>query len=166
MRRPIAPPTVDPTMLKIEALAYIVVESADPARWQTFAEQMLGMQAVAQGSGLFLKMDERDFRISVVKGESDRYLASGWQLPDRTAFDATVAALQGAGVAVTAGASALAASRKVEAIATFTDPAGNRHELVCGYTGGQYAFVSPIGVQGFKRSDEHTSELQLQMCNT
>src|SRR3546814_9749297 len=52
MRRPIAPPTVDPTMLKIEALAYIVVESADPARWQTFAEQMLGMQAVAQGSGL------------------------------------------------------------------------------------------------------------------
>src|SRR3546814_15897256 len=109
-------------MLKIEALAYIVVESADPARWQTFAEQMLGMQAVAQGSGLFLKMDERDFRISVVKGESDRYLASGWQLPDRTAFDATVAALQGAGVAVTAGASALAASRKVEAIATFADP--------------------------------------------
>src|SRR3546814_14482725 len=90
----------------------------------------LGMQAVAQGSGLFLKMDERDFRISVVKGESDRYLASGWQLPDRTAFDATVAALQGAGVAVNAGASALAASRKVEAIATFADPAGNRHEMV------------------------------------
>src|SRR3546814_16384860 len=90
MRRPIAPPTVDPTMLKIEALAYIVVESADPARWQTFAEQMLGMQAVAQGSGLFLQMDERDFRISVVKGESDRYLASGWLLHDRPAFDATV----------------------------------------------------------------------------
>src|SRR3546814_8643230 len=98
----------------------------------------------------FAAADTVSTPLSVVKGESDRYLASGWQLPDRTAFDATVAALQGAGVAVTAGASALAASRKVEAIATFADPAGNRHELVCGYTGGKSAFVSPIGVQGFK----------------
>src|SRR3546814_11911897 len=112
MRRPIAPPTVDPTMLKIEALAYIVVESADPARWQTFAEQMLGMQAVAQGSGLFLKMDERDFRISVVKGESDRYLASGWQLPDRTAFYATLPALPGPRFALTRRPSAPSASPK------------------------------------------------------
>lgn len=137
-------------MLKIEALAYIVVESAEPAKWQPFAEQMLGMQAVAHEGGVYLKMDERDFRISVVKGEADRYLASGWQLPDRAAFDATVATLQKAGVVVTAGEAALAAARKVEAIATFADPAGNRHELACGYTGGKAAFVSPIGVQGFK----------------
>lgn len=137
-------------MLKIEALAYIVVESTDLAKWQAYAEQMLGMQAIAQDGGLYLKMDERDFRMTIVKGEADRYLASGWQLPDRAAFDATVAALEKSGVTVTAGADALAAARKAEAIAIFTDPAGNRHELVCGYTGGKTAFVSPIGVQGFK----------------
>lgn len=137
-------------MLNIEALAYIVVESTDPAKWQSFAEQMLGMQAIAHDGGVQLKMDERDFRISVVKGEADRYLASGWQLPDRAAFDATIAALREAGVEVKDAAAALAAARKAEAIATFNDPAGNLHELVCGYTGGKAAFVSPIGVQGFK----------------
>jgi len=137
-------------MLKIEALAYIVVESTDLAKWRQFAEQMLGMQAVAQDAGLFLKMDERDFRISIVSGAADRYLASGWQLPDRAAFDATVAALGKAGVDVQPGDAALAAARKAEAVATFSDPAGNRHELVCGYTGGRTPFVSPIGVAGFK----------------
>ncbi|NGY04822.1 VOC family protein [Solimonas terrae] len=137
-------------MLKIEALAYIVVEATDPAKWQAFAEQMLGMQALAAGDGLSLKMDERDFRVSIVRGDADRYLASGWQLADRAAFDATVAALRKAGVDVTDGAAELAAARRAAAIASFTDPAGNRHELVCGYTGGKTPFVSPIGVQGFK----------------
>ncbi|WP_028080193.1 VOC family protein [Solimonas soli] len=137
-------------MLKIEALAYIVAETTDIAKWQHFGERVLGMQAVPTADGLGLKMDGRDFRIAVVRGAADRYVASGWQLADRAAFDATVAALQKAGVAVSAGAAALAAARKAEAIATFSDPAGNLHELVCGYAGGRTPFVSPIGVQGFK----------------
>lgn len=137
-------------MLNIEALAYIVAETTDPSQWQAFGERMLGMQSVPADGGVGLKMDGRDFRIIAVRGASDRYLASGWEVPDRAAFDATVAALQQAGVAVTLGSAADAAARKMSAIATFNDPAGNRHELVYGYTGGWTPFVSPIGVQGFK----------------
>jgi 3,4-dihydroxy-9,10-secoandrosta-1,3,5(10)-triene-9,17-dione 4,5-dioxygenase len=137
-------------MLRIEALAYIVAESTDPAKWQHFGERVLGMQAVPADGGLGLKMDDRDFRIAVVKGEADRYHASGWQLPDQAAFDATVADLKKAGVSVEAGSAALAAARKVQGIASFQDPAGNLHELAWGYTGGKTPFVSPIGVQGFK----------------
>lgn len=137
-------------MLNIEALAYIVAETTDLAKWQHFGERVLGMQAVTLENGLGLKMDERDWRMFIVKGEADRYLASGWQLPDRAAFDATVASLQNAGVAVQAGTAQQAAARKAEALAHFRDPAGNQHELVCGYTGGSAPFVSPVGVQGFK----------------
>lgn len=137
-------------MLKIEALAYIVVESTEPEKWRHFGERVLGMQAVAAGDGLQLKMDGRDFRMAIVRGAADRYFASGWQLPDRAAFDGTVAALRRAGVEVQDGGAALAAARRGQALATFTDPAGNRHELVCGYTGGATPFVSPVGVQGFK----------------
>ncbi|NKF20945.1 VOC family protein [Solimonas marina] len=137
-------------MLKIEALAYIVAETRDREKWRVFGERMLGMQAVATDDGLGLKMDARDFRILVVDGDADRYFASGWQLPDGSALDVTIAELRGAGIEVTPGDAALAASRKVERIAFFTDPAGNRHELVCGDTGGSTPFVSPIGVHGFK----------------
>ena len=35
-------------------------------------------------------------------------------------------------------------------MAVFTDPSGNRHELVHGYNGGESPFKSPIGVAGFK----------------
>lgn len=33
-------------------------------------------------------MDERDFRYVIVPGTTDRYFASGWELPDGAAFDA------------------------------------------------------------------------------
>ncbi len=40
--------------------------------------------------------------------------------------------------------------RGFEQLAVFTDPAGNRHELVQGHAGATAPFVSPIGVAGFK----------------
>jgi 3,4-dihydroxy-9,10-secoandrosta-1,3,5(10)-triene-9,17-dione 4,5-dioxygenase len=134
-------------MAKIQALAYIVAESSDPAKWQHYGEQVLGMQVVSASDGLRLKMDERDFRLVVLKGQADAYRISGWEVADDAAFDEAVAALNKAGVAVTDGD---AAARGFSRLASFADPDGNRHELVTGYKGGNTPFESPIGVQGFK----------------
>jgi 3,4-dihydroxy-9,10-secoandrosta-1,3,5(10)-triene-9,17-dione 4,5-dioxygenase len=138
-------------MARIEALSYVVAQSTDPAKWQPFAEQMLGMStAPAPGGGLYLKMDERAFRIAGVQGDEDRYLASGWEVKDAAAFKAAVDAIARAGVPVIAGSAELKKARAVQDIASFTDPSGNLHEISWGYTGGSAPFVSPLGVEGFK----------------
>lgn len=138
-------------MAKIQALAYIVAESADVSKWKQFGEQMVGLSSTAApGGGLYLKMDERAYRIAVIPGAADRYVASGWEVADAKAFAETVDAIKKAGVAVEAGSADLKKARGVQDIASFTDPSGNRHELSYGYNGGSSKFVSPIGVAGFK----------------
>lgn len=137
-------------MAQISQLAYVVAETTNPEAWRSYAEQVLGMQAVDDGDGLAIKMDERDFRISVLRGEADRYVASGWEVDDAAAFDETISTLESAGVQVERGDDALKRARRVTDIAVFSDPAGNRHELSHGYAGGSAPFVSPCGVPGFK----------------
>lgn len=137
-------------MAKIQALAYVVAESTDLAKWKQYAEQTLGAAAVETPSGLSVKVDERDYRIAVVKGAADRYVASGWEVFNEKDFADTVATLKQAGVAVEPGDPATIQARQVRDLASFSDPAGNRHELVWGYTGGNTPFKSPIGVSGFK----------------
>lgn len=130
-----------------QSLAYIVAESSDLSKWQHYGEQMLGMQAHISADGLHLKMDERAHRIAVIKGDHDRYVASGWEMGSDADFDAAVSALNTAGVATTeADGSARGFTRMVR----FSDPAGNAHELVAGYVGKTAPFQSPIGVEGFK----------------
>lgn len=137
-------------MAKIQALAYVVAESADVAGWREFGEQMLGtMSSPAPDGGLYLKLDERRQRVIVMKGQADRYHASGWELPDEAALKDTVAALKKAGVEVREGSEAECKLRCMNGLAVFNDPAGNRHELCWGYNGGESAFKSPIGVSGF-----------------
>ena len=138
-------------MAKLQALAYVVVESTDVSRWKAYAEQVLGMStSEAPDGGLYLKMDERKFRIAIVKGAADRYVASGWEAADAKSFDEAVAAVKKAGVQVKEGTAAEKALRCVSGLAVFMDPSGNRHELCWGYNGAQGVFKSPIGVKGFK----------------
>lgn len=138
-------------MAKLQALSYVVVESTDIGKWKNYAEQVLGMAtSAAPDGGLYLKMDERNFRIAVVKGAADRYLASGWETADQKSFDEAVAAVKASGAKVTDGTAAEKALRCVAGLAVFQDPSGNRHELNWGYNGKKEPFKSPIGVEGFK----------------
>ena len=135
----------------IQALGYVVAESTDVAKWKNYGEQVLGMAtSPAADGGLYLKMDEQEFRIAVVKGAADRYVASGWDVASDKDFDGAVAAVKKAGVAVTEESPQLKAARQARRLASFTDPSGNRHELRCGITGKTAPFRSPIGVKGFK----------------
>lgn len=135
---------------KIDALAYIVAESTDLSRWQDYAENMLGMTTAQGDAGtLNIKMDERDFRFQIEKGSQDRYVVSGWSVADQAALDAVREAIEAAGVTCDEADAALCGKRKVTQLFSFTDPSGNRHEVSCGYSGGNQAFSSPIGVDGF-----------------
>jgi len=106
--------------MKIQALAYVLAETTDIGKWRHYAEQVLGMStAEAAGGALYLKMDERAFRIAAIPGGADCYLASGWELAPGVDCDGTVAALKAAGVEV--GDSSEAERKDASVSETLTD---------------------------------------------
>jgi 3,4-dihydroxy-9,10-secoandrosta-1,3,5(10)-triene-9,17-dione 4,5-dioxygenase len=136
--------------MKIQGLAYVVAQGSNMSAWRRYAERVLGMMCVeTSDGGLRVKMDDRQFRIAVQPGQSDRYIASGWEVLDAAAFEHAVSVLEAAKVPFERGSAALADQRCVQQLVHFTDPSGNRHELVWGFKSDFTRFVSPVGVPRF-----------------
>ena len=141
-------------MIEISALAYVAAETTDIGNWKAYAEGVLGMMtAPSADGGLYVKMDERQFRIAVRPGSRNAYVASGWEVRGQAAFEAGVAKLEAAGVAFQRGDSALCQLRCVQQLVAFDDPSGNRHELVWGFKSDFARFASPVGVSRFLTGD-------------
>lgn len=131
----------------IKALGYMRIQATDVAAWREFGTKVLGMM---EGTGddpaaLYLRMDDFAARLVIVPGESDRLLASGWEVADAPALQAVRERLAKAGVEYAEGDKAEVSDRKVEAFIQFSDPSGNTLEV---FHGAQYMgrrFVSPYG---------------------
>ncbi|TWC38616.1 3,4-dihydroxy-9,10-secoandrosta-1,3,5(10)-triene-9,17-dione 4,5-dioxygenase [Pseudomonas sp. SJZ079] len=142
--------------MDIRGLGYVTVLSSDLKRWRDYATQVLGMMAAAGPQAdelLYLKMDERPYRILVEKSTQDGYGACGWELAGKAAFEQALVELAQADVPVQRGSAVQAEVRKVQELACFKDPDGNRHELFWGPRQDFARFVSPVGVKGFVTSD-------------
>jgi 3,4-dihydroxy-9,10-secoandrosta-1,3,5(10)-triene-9,17-dione 4,5-dioxygenase len=136
-------------------LGYLVVEATDLDAWRDFGTQVLGM-AVAPGSNgeaLYLKMDERPFRLAIVAGGEDALSAVGWQVANGEALRAASAELEAVGVGVDEASPEQAAERKVRGLVRFTDPGGAGVELFQGPVQDHEIFVSPVGVSQFVTGD-------------
>lgn len=141
-------------MTDIRALSYFVAQIENLDAWRQYAEDVLGMMtSPAPGGGLYLKMDERPFRMLIVEGPQACYLASGWELSGERAFETLLTRLGKADVPCELGDAALCEQRGVQALATVHDPAGNRHELTWGHRSDCQPFVSPQGVPRFLTGD-------------
>lgn len=141
-------------MIEIRGLSYFVAQVGNLDDWQCYAEDVLGMPtSPAPGGALYVKMDERPFRMLVVEGDSPRYLASGWELAGEKAFRNALAHLEAKGVEWQAGSAEEIEQRGVQALAIVVDPAGNRHELSWGHRSDCLPFVSPQGVPRFVTGD-------------
>jgi len=140
---------MDAPVVEISGLAYVVVEASDPEAWRQLGENVIGMMSGAAADGLTLKMDERDHRILVTHGPTDRYLATGWEVADAAAFDAVLGRLSDNNIRFHLASKPEAAARKVQQLVHFDDPSGNRQELVWGFRSGFTRFRSPQGVGRF-----------------
>ena len=141
-------------MIDIRGLAYFVTEIEQLEQWQRYAEDVLGMMtAPAPGGGLYVKMDERPFRILVREGAQARYYASGWEVANEAAFKDALVTLEKAGVGFELADAEVCRQRGMQAIALVTDPSGNRHELGWGHLSDCQPFVSPQGVPRFLTGD-------------
>ena len=141
-------------MIDIRGLSYFVAESTDPVQWQRYAQDVLGMMvSEAPAGGMYVKMDERPFRMLVVPGGESRYLASGWELASERAFNAAIETLDQADVSWRLGTDEQCDQRGVQALLHVTDPSGNHHELSWGHRSDCQPFISPQGVPGFITGD-------------
>ncbi|MGP3792360.1 VOC family protein [Pseudomonas sp. B392_1p] len=141
-------------MIKIRGLSYLVAQVQNLSEWQRYAEDVLGMQVnPAPGGGLYVKMDERPFRMLIVEGADARYVASGWEVAGEKAYAQALQVFADKGVAVEQGSAAECDQRGVQALALVVDPSGNRHELSWGHRSDCQPFVSPQGVPRFVTGD-------------
>ncbi|MEY8200008.1 MAG: VOC family protein [Colwellia sp.] len=136
--------------MDIRALGYFVAQTDNIEEWKDYAEQVLGMMTSAtDDGGLYIKMDERPFRMLIVPGEEKRYLASGWELSGQTAFNDAKQTLIEKGIAFEEADEAFCQLRGAQEVLLLNDPAGNRHELYWGYISNCEPFISPQGVPAF-----------------
>lgn len=146
--------------MKIHSLGYIVVNSTQPSRWAEYGTQVLGMMdatsklQTAGDESVYLKMDDRPYRIVVNKSDQDNYNASGWEVAGPAAFAEAVQSLEKHCVNFERASAELVALRRVQDLVSFNDPDGNKHELYWGPISDFAPFASPVGIKSFVTGDQ------------
>ena len=158
--------------MKIKAVGYVGIGASAPQAWLSYGTDILGMMPARvvpgeewgmpgesgltrQGSGIaadgsiYLKMDERQWRIAVHPDADERgLLYLGLELEGHLELDAAVRELREQKIEVRVGTETEARARAVSGIVYLHDPAGNALELFYGPTT-DYSFNSPCPGQQF-----------------
>jgi 2,3-dihydroxybiphenyl 1,2-dioxygenase len=135
----------------LQALGYAGFGSAALDDWRQFGTGLVGLQAVERSPSLLaFRMDDRKQRIVIDRalGEGTRFF--GWEVTDAAALDALAARLESAEVDVTAEPQMLADTRRVGALISFHDPAGNRLEVFYGAEIDDTPFRPGRSISGFR----------------
>ena len=137
--------------MAVQALGYAGFGSADLDDWRQFGTTLVGLQAVERGNSLLaFRMDDRKQRIVIDRALPEGARFFGWELADAADLDALAARLEAAGVEVTAEPQALADTRRVRALISFHDPAGNRLEAFYGAEIAEEPFSPGRSISGFR----------------
>lgn len=119
--------------MPIESLGYLLLESPDLPAWQEFAGDFMGLMPVGEEGGpLRYRMDDFPQRLVVAPGPAPKMAAMGFEVLNARDLDRVVAAVETAGIKVTAGSDEEADDRRVTGFVGFDDPGGNRVELFYG----------------------------------
>lgn len=134
----------------VTSLGYLVVHSDEQGAWREFGTGVLGMSALSNGADLLLRMDERVGRIIVSPPPDSRTPGAkapfvvGWECPAESEWQRAAAAIEKAGLAVTAAPDSAWYTEAFRCV----DPAGVECEF---FYGGKVDpadhFVSPTGVR-------------------
>jgi len=84
-------------------LGYVILEMQDPAAWVKFSKSVLGFgtaKSFGEKGTKYLRMDNAPFRYMVRKGEADRFVAGGYQMSSKKAFEDQIKLLEMKKVAV------------------------------------------------------------------
>ncbi len=111
----------------IKALGYVVIETAQPDRWDHFLTQVAGVMRApdaADGAAQY-RIDQRSFRFRIEQSDREWFKAAGYEVADAAALEALADRVRAAGHAIEPLSADEAALRGVTAGFRTTDPAGN-----------------------------------------
>jgi len=137
--------------MAVRALGYAGFGSADLDDWRQFGTGLVGLQAVEHSPSLLaFRMDDRKQRIVIDRSLPEGSRFFGWEVTDAAALDTLAARLEAAGIAVTPEPRTLADARRVHALVSFRDPAGNRLEAFHGAEIAEQPFSPGRSISGFR----------------
>ncbi len=137
--------------MAVQALGYAGFGSAALEDWRQFGTGLVGLQAVERSSSLLsFRMDDRKQRIVIDRAMPEGARFFGWEVADAAALDALAARLEQAEIEVTAEPQTQADTRRVRALISFRDPAGNRLEAFYGAEIDDTPFCPGRSISGFR----------------
>lgn len=118
----------------IRALGYLAIDTTDLDRWRTLAFDVLdlGEGADSDDDALYLRLDERAYRLVIRRGDQDRLTAMGWEVRDELALDRVRESLREHGVTFRDLTNEEARARKVDGAIALDDPTGQPLEVFHG----------------------------------
>jgi 2,3-dihydroxybiphenyl 1,2-dioxygenase len=118
------------TLFNRVRLGYVMAESNKLDEWQTFVKEGLGLHVdVLASNALGCRIDTRQRRLIVRKGNAEDVVALGWQLDDMSALKLAVERLTNRGITVQEGSPSDAELRGVRGFWFFPGPKQLRIEL-------------------------------------
>jgi 2,3-dihydroxybiphenyl 1,2-dioxygenase len=135
----------------LQALGYAGFGSSALDDWRQFGTGLVGLQAVERGPSLLaFRMDDRKQRIVIDRSLPEGMRFFGWEVADAAALEALAARLEASEVDVAAEPQTLADTRRVRALISFHDPAGNRLEAFYGAEIDDTPFSPGRSISGFR----------------
>jgi len=137
--------------MTLQALGYFGFGSSDLDDWRQFGTGLVGLQAIERSPSLLaFRMDDRKQRIVIDRTQPEGARFFGWEVADAAALDALAGKLEKAGVEVVSEPATLADARRVKALISFQDPAGNRLEAFYGAEIDDTPFSPGRSISGFR----------------
>jgi len=136
--------------LRVNSLGYVGVHATDVEQWRAFAADVFAMQTQPTGFGLSLRMDERQHRILVHRGDSTGGAYYGWEVSGAAELDAACGELDARGVQVHRAQAVELDVRRVAGMVWFEDPLRNRLELFHGLADASRPFEPARPLSGFR----------------
>ena len=140
--------------MTIKALGYLVIETKDLDKWDTFLCDVVGLMRAdhSEEGATHYRVDDRIFRFRIQNGDHDRLLAAAYELTSDS-FDNVLQDIREAGGEVETASDEEAKARGVTRLVRTTDPAGNGLEFYCGDQQADKPFESPLGMDPFVTGD-------------
>ncbi len=140
----------------VSSLGYVGLSVSDPAAWEAFACQRLGLMSAGTQDGVTrLRLDSRAWRIALHQGSEDDLAYAGFEVDSIEALCELEQGLAAAGFPVKRGDDELLAARQVQQMIITEDPGGIPIELYCGLMDrGNVPFASPAGTSAFVTGEQ------------
>lgn len=146
--------------MSIGSLGYIGLGVKDPAAFDAYAREVLGLMP-GEAPGRY-RLDDLSWRIAVEAADADDLVFAGFEVGGPAELADLRRRLDAAGILATDGAPELCAQRQVLGMLCCQDPDGLPVEIFYGPTLRTEApFASPAGVEGFVTGDQGLGHIVL-----